>query len=492
MKKFYILLVALFTVNGAIGQGLIPGISNDAFLQSKHPESKLQHRKLTSMPDVLGSMETNGREVSEIFVEKKPKESNNHRIPQQRSLFQIYDSIYNWQWDTGWNIKFKTTDIVYDENNNLVSKIRKSWYGFAWENDSRYTYTYDANNNRTSSLGQTWNGTSWENDYKYINTYDANNNNTIYCYQTWNGSSWENVYQYIFTYDANNNETGGLYQEWNGSAWENNWQYFCTYDAKNNETSELYQEWNGNAWENNWSGTFTYDAKNNMISVIGQSWNGTTWENSSLSTCIYDVNNNLTGQLTQTWNGNAWENDSRYTYNYDARNNRTNSLGQTWNGTSWENDYQNINTYDASNNKTSELSQEWNGTAWLNSIQKIYTYDANNFIVSYSFKMWIEVGTAIMLGDSTYYYYHTAIGINDLTVPKKSLTVYPNPAFTNITIETITKGCLSILNLSGQQLLQREITEPTTTVDISTLPSGVYIVKLVGKKGVQMGKVIKQ
>ena len=43
-----------------------------------------------------------------------------------------------------------------------------------------------------------------------------------------------------------------------------------------------------------------------------------------------------------------------------------------------------------------------------------------------------------------------------------------------------------------QQLLQQEITAPATTIDVSRFTSGVYVVKVVGEKGVQVGKFIKQ
>jgi len=47
------------------------------------------------------------------------------------------------------------------------------------------------------------------------------------------------------------------------------------------------------------------------------------------------------------------------------------------------------------------------------------------------------------------------------------------------------------MNINGEELITRQITEPKTQLDISTLPSGVYVVKLVGEKGVQVGKVVK-
>jgi hypothetical protein len=49
-----------------------------------------------------------------------------------------------------------------------------------------------------------------------------------------------------------------------------------------------------------------------------------------------------------------------------------------------------------------------------------------------------------------------------------------------------------ISDFSGQQLIQHEVNEPDITIDFSTLPGGIYIVKPVGEKGVKVGKFIKQ
>jgi len=70
--------------------------------------------------------------------------------------------------------------------------------------------------------------------------------------------------------------------------------------------------------------------------------------------------------------------------------------------------------------------------------------------------------------------------------------IYPNPSSDYITIETTARGTVAIHNSNGQQLLHQKITEPTTTIDVCGLKSGVYVVKLVGEKGVELGKFIKQ
>jgi hypothetical protein len=41
-------------------------------------------------------------------------------------------------------------------------------------------------------------------------------------------------------------------------------------------------------------------------------------------------------------------------------------------------------------------------------------------------------------------------------------------------------------------MLRTVITEPNTTIDVSGLKSGIYVIKIIGEKGVQVGKFIKQ
>ena len=86
-------------------------------------------------------------------------------------------------------------------------------------------------------------------------------------------------------------------------------------------------------------------------------------------------------------------------------------------------------------------------------------------------------------------------GINESSCTPNSIKIYPNPSSDKITIETyetLAKGQLYIMNLSGQELLQQTITNPSTQIDISTLPSGVYVVKLREEKSIQVGKIIKE
>ena len=86
------------------------------------------------------------------------------------------------------------------------------------------------------------------------------------------------------------------------------------------------------------------------------------------------------------------------------------------------------------------------------------------------------------------------VGIITPSAPSGSISIYPNPATDRITIEIsgLTQGSnLSIVNIEGQQLIIRQITESNAS-SISSLPSGVYFVRLTNYKTVNVGKFVKQ
>jgi len=86
-----------------------------------------------------------------------------------------------------------------------------------------------------------------------------------------------------------------------------------------------------------------------------------------------------------------------------------------------------------------------------------------------------------------------ALGVDD-QMKAERIRVYPSPASNFLTIETSevqTPGQLSIVNLDGRQLITFQITQTKTQCNISSLPSGVYFVRLANDKTVWTGKIIK-
>jgi hypothetical protein len=207
----------------------------------------------------------------------------------------------------------------------------------------------------------------------------------------------------------------------------------------------------------------------NWVNSIAIDGSGTKW----IGTGIVNPHS---GGLAK-FDGTNWT--TYNTSNSGLPNNWVRSIAIDGNGTKWigtdgggltKFDGTNWTTYNTSNsglpdNHVNSVAIDENGTKWIgNMYGGLAAFNENGI--------------------------PTSISGNILT--SNNFKVFPNPAFNTITIETPAKGFLSILTLNGQQLLQQEITESKTTFDISILASGVYFVKLVGVKGVQVGKFIKR
>ena len=87
------------------------------------------------------------------------------------------------------------------------------------------------------------------------------------------------------------------------------------------------------------------------------------------------------------------------------------------------------------------------------------------------------------------------VGINHRTKASNGLKISPNPSVKNISISTqfiigITK--LSIYNVSGEKVIERQLTNTETQIDISALPRGVYFVRVQDENIIETVKMIIQ
>jgi len=89
-------------------------------------------------------------------------------------------------------------------------------------------------------------------------------------------------------------------------------------------------------------------------------------------------------------------------------------------------------------------------------------------------------------------YDSTHLAINDLKKP--TIIIYPNPAHERVTIKIsdMTRNCdLTIFDDKCQTVLSCRVSPGETLFDVSTLPAGLYLIKLVGENYTNYQKLIK-
>ncbi|MCX6248218.1 MAG: YCF48-related protein [Bacteroidetes bacterium] len=87
------------------------------------------------------------------------------------------------------------------------------------------------------------------------------------------------------------------------------------------------------------------------------------------------------------------------------------------------------------------------------------------------------------------------VGLPSPSSKSNTLSICPNPAKDEVTIETAAgrnNSRLSILNPCGQELFSLRVQGCRTLVDISALPPGVYFVTVTDDLSVDIGKFVKQ
>ena len=134
-------------------------------------------------------------------------------------------------------------------------------------------------------------------------------------------------------------------------------------------------------------------------------------------------------------------------------------------GTNWT-------TYNTSNSGLPQRrylfhSHRWNGTKWIGTSSGLGVFNENGIPFS----------------------------VKENITSKSNLILYPNPAKDKITISHlhitgITQ--LSIFNVNGEKVMEKQLTNNETQIDISALPRGVYFVRVQNEKMVEVAKMVKE
>jgi hypothetical protein len=133
----------------------------------------------------------------------------------------------------------------------------------------------------------------------------------------------------------------------------------------------------------------------------------------------------------------------------------------------------------------------WNGSSWTG-LGLVHPDNFVNCVEVYGGK--IYVGT-FSFSHAHLFRYNGVVGIEEQIIEDDNMSIYPNPAKDKLVIGTKEirgKSVLTVYNINGDLVMEKEIYNDINEIDISSFDSGMYVLKLMNENTFRVKKFIKE
>lgn len=263
--------------------------------------------------------------------------------------------------------------------------------------------------------------------------------------------------------------------------------------------------------------TFHYNSAGVLDSEIQKQKIGTAWINSDLINWYYNSNSNqIQTQKNKKWNSDTslWENVQRIDYQYNDNSQIVSEAYQHSKTMFWENDIRYDYSYDGNNvllKKTlsKPIYNDWRGMVSINysdftsnkanTIQSQYEFWGGNTgelttsFIPYMFNDNIAIKRArsMQIG---YLQFNDTLLSNPFIKSINPIQAYPNPSNGIFYINSQELGVKFwfVSDLNGRILKKNEQFIESGVIDLTDLPRGIYVLKIVTSDTQSFQKLIKQ
>lgn len=347
---------------------------------------------------------------------------------------------------------------------------------------------------------------SQSSDLLEVTDYSYDSNNRLISYESFDASDPSSVLQLRDTleYDANGDCVKIRNYQLLNDIWKYTWYVDYTYDANHNRiTRENYNSFDGGVTFD-LGGRYEYTYENNRIVSHVMYFVGEEFEHATYTYNSQDMISEIVFENNDPWGGTGWNYSARSVYTYNDQNICT-RIDYYYYDNGWVNNTSNVFILDeAGNTETEEIySSNILGTRYCyaydeeTSINDVVlpinpesTYNWNKFVnrpLRYSWEAADQGGVLHHICDYFFNYSTISVGLNEIISDANNmLQVYPNP----------TEGIVSLkLNGDIQNVVVMDMNGKTmmsvngSTLDLSDLSSGLYIIKAFDGKRWNFGKV---
>lgn len=328
-----------------------------------------------------------------------------------------------------------------------------------------------------------------------LQLFDAHDNVIHLANGYLNNNSWTYGGGQYFTYDANNNMLSDTQYAANVGlgTWRLNELNLYTYNATNKVLAHYELDWETatNTWDSTTRANYTYNTADYLISRKLYVWDnsGPILDNSF--DYSYNSANLCNAIIFRRYTGSSWNDESAQFFEYNAHNDISIQYDVKYNSPFFPNDSMvTIHYYNSANQLTGTVRQHKN-TAWDNIDSTTFIYNIDGTLDSQKFTYWGASGWEPPQGSlitKCYYEPFTPNAVAQLPQQGGTLQLYPVPAnntlYLQINEEKQQLHTLSITDMRGRQVMQQTYFGNTMrSIDISTLPAGIYNLSLLSTKG---------
>lgn len=339
-----------------------------------------------------------------------------------------------------------------------------------------------------------WNNSDWV--YLRQTIYKYNFNNTLdstkeYSYEPYGDNIWKLRNYTTYSYNSSGVPTSVIDYYWNqsGEVFVPSNKTSTTYTTGNKPLQIIYSSWDNNSFVNDYRVDYVYNQKMFVTQMKGYSWDF-AWINDALLAFSNDASGNPISSLYQELNtsSNVWENVSSLTSVYDGTN-VISETTQDWDGSSWT--PSDVKTYTYTTGLAvkikSTLSKTYENNAWVNWYQENYVYTPEYMVLNS--QNWDKPSSSWRNGGRRVDEY--VLSPTSLTESsKQGFILFPSPARDFVMISGL-EGVneIEIYDEKGRLLERQNVIGPTTRIEVSSLPAGIYFIRADGSGG---KKFIKQ
>jgi len=446
------------------------------------------------------------------------------------------------QWKTG-----NKTELSYNSNGDLILYADYWWNAdtkeWVWKSKSESTHSYaDDGSHSFFSINYTYNNETgeWTPHHRNQLNYDSNGKQTLYNASFLDSASntWvfrTGSFKYENSYNEQGNRTLSSYYLWSSEL--NQWKgqgnlVESDYDSIGNLLSRVIKIWDVslNQWVNNSKSEFNYNEHGLIMQQIDFQLDSLTnvWVAFNKTENKYNENGDVAGIIKSQWynEDSLWFVTSQNELLYDAHGNLSkyqvlalDTISNEWTPVTID-EY----TYDANNHETLKEHYERNDDGQLVLVEKtetaydVYgneilnafyeldeqsgeliksndaqlTYnDSGNKLIEYATSYYYD-GIPYILKTNYYYSIHSLTSINSNPYIKKEV-VYPNPFNDQLSFQLNNNNqfVFELFNFQGQKVLSKWV-QNSETIDVVSLPQGVYLYTLSLDNNIYRGKLIKK